>query len=769
MSAKLLRRVRVTGIVQGVGFRPFVYRLANSLELTGYVKNDPSGVLIEVEGGAGVLDEFMIQLRDSAPLLAAIDRVSVLHEEPSAGRYREFEIQRSTERAPSATLISPDTATCDACVAELFDPANRRHRYAFINCTDCGPRFTIIEGIPYDRPLTTMKVFPMCPACAAEYDDPRDRRFHAQPNACASCGPTLRLVDRSGHVLASGDAAMRSTVDLLRDGRILAIKGLGGYHLVVDPTNEAAVVRLREAKRRKAKPFALLAGSLAQVAAFAQVSPEEERLLAGFERPIVLLAKASSAPFSPLVAPGVAEYGVMLPSTPIQHLLLRDEFPALVATSGNVSEEPIAYRDDEALERLSGIADFFLIHDREIRTRVDDSIVRYVPRRGTVYAIRRARGFVPRPLTWRAPLPSVLALGAELKNTVCFTRGEALFPSHHIGDLENLATYESMLETIDHLQRILEVEPDHLACDLHPGFANTRYALAQQRLPVIQVQHHHAHLAACMFENQLEAPVIGVIFDGLGYGTDGRSWGGEFLVGDYAAVERAAHLRYFPLLGGDRAAREPFRVALAFLFEIFGAELDGMGLAVVDRRSAVERSVLARMFTQQFNAPLTSSMGRLFDAVSSLLGVREVVEYEGQAAIELEQILPRAGQALAPLPYAVEVRPGPWEIDVRPALRELALRVGKDPAPELSLRFHQTLVEIVVDVCQRIRARAGVGDVVLSGGVFLNQFLLVECAERLVSAGFRAFTHSRVPTNDGGISVGQAMVASYRVRGGADA
>ncbi len=691
---------------------------------------------------------------------------------------------------------------CEECLRELLDPADRRYRYPYVNCTNCGPRYSIVRGVPYDRAMTTMAVFPMCERCAREYHDVRDRRFHAQPTACWECGPRVAVVrageslpqtygrgvppthsagaagsggavnDRAGSGVGGSPDPIEATVELLREGAIVAVKGLGGYHLVVDARDEEAVARLRRRKRREEKPFAVMSPTLQAVRGYAHVGEREAELLRSPQRPIVLVRKrAEGRPLAAGIAPGNRSYGVVLAYTPVHHLLFQSGFDALVATSGNVSDEPIAFRDEDALERLAGIADAFLVGEREIYTRVDDSIVRCVEMGrpsacSETTPIRRARGYTPEPVRAPFELPPLLAVGPELKSTVCLTRGSELFLSHHIGDLKNEATKRSFEHAIEHMSKLLEVEPQVIAHDLHPGYLSTQYALEQERLPTVAVQHHHAHMAACMCEHGLNEPVVGVVFDGTGYGTDGNVWGGEFLVGDYAGFERAAHLAYFRLPGGDRAVEEPWRVAWSLLWEAYGESFAELDVPVVSGRDAEERRVLARMLRTGLRSPLSSSVGRLFDGVAALLGVRERCRYEAQAAIELEQLV-TPGAAGRPLPWELCDGEGwPWRIDPAPAVREL-VREARRPsttAAELSGRFHSTVVDIVAGTCEAIRARTGLERVVLSGGVFQNEVLLRGCHEVLERAGLRVYSHRLVPANDGGVALGQAAVAGWGAR-----
>lgn len=755
-------RVEVTGTVQGVGFRPFVYRLAQTHGLTGWVRNTPAGVTIEVQGGDDALAALLVGLERDAPPLAAVSSVA---SELVASNEQEscFEILASGDGEPR-TEVPPDGDVCDDCLRELFDPADRRYRYPFITCTNCGPRYSIITGIPYDRPLTTMAGFPLCVACRAEYDNPADRRFHAQPLACPECGPRLTLLDASGKAIAGDPLA--ETIRLLCQGAIVALKGVGGFHLAVDASSPSAVQTLRSRKRREDKPFALMFPDLQSVSSAAYSDPLEERLLAGPERPIVLLRKrdtgvgSRTSKVAPEVAPGSSYLGVMLPSTPLHHLILRDFGNPLVMTSGNRSGEPIAFRDEDALQALSGIADAFLCHDRSIRTRLDDSVIRVF--RGNPLFLRRSRGYAPRVVQLVQEQPALLAVGAELKGACCFTRGDQAFMSQHIGDMENLETVESLAATVEHLSRLLKIEPQAVAHDLHPDYLSTRFAM-QTGLPAVTVQHHHAHLASCMAENRLNGPVIGVIFDGTGYGTDGTIWGGEFLVGDYGGFRRAAHFRQVPLPGGDAAVREPYRMALSWCHAALGdAAFDRESIPLTDR-SEQERLLLRQMLERGLNSPMTSSCGRLFDAVSALLGLRGIVSYEGQAAIELEAVA-ESGRTSRGYPVGIAERMGFHEIDFAPLFIALLddIRDGAS-VPDMARSFHSALASASLDVCRRIRDAEGLGRVVLSGGVFQNRLLTEELWGLLTDADFQVYTHRLVPPNDGGLALGQAMIAARRV------
>jgi hydrogenase maturation protein HypF len=743
----------VAGIVQGVGFRPFVYALAVHHRLTGSVGNDTSGVFIEVQGGARRLAAFRDALTGQCPPLAVIDSVAV--EEIGTRAESGFVIVGSDATGARRTLIAPDTAPCDDCLRELSDPADRRHRYPFINCTNCGPRFTIVTDVPYDRPNTTMAGFPMCAACAREYHDPADRRFHAQPTCCPACGPALHLLTADGTPL-DGDPLTR-TAALLASGAIVAVKGLGGYHLAADAGDAAAVAALRDRKHREDKPFAVMVPSVEAARLLCHVDDAEAAALSGPDRPIVLLARRDDAPVATAVAPGNRRLGLMLPNTPLHHLLAAAASGPFTLTSGNVSDEPIAYTDDDALARLGTIADYFLIHDRPIHIRTDDSVVRVHAGRPSV--LRRSRGHAPAPL----PLPvaaarPLLACGAELKNTFCLARGPQAFVSHHIGDLENYETLRSFTTGIAHLGRLFDLVPEVVAHDLHPEYLSTKYAQDLPDVELVAVQHHHAHIAACLADNQETGPVIGVALDGLGYGPDGTLWGGEFLLADLAGYERRGFLDPVPMPGGTRAIKEPWRMAAAHLAHAYdGAPPDDLA---VRARNADRWPQITAIARAGVNAPRTSSAGRLFDAVAAIAGIRDTINYEGQAAIELEQ---RAdpGERGA-YPAALTTTP-PYRLRCADLIRAVAddVRTGV-PIETVSSRFHNGLATAVADMCDRLREDTAVSTVALSGGVFQNTLLLTALTTRLAARGFTVLTHHRVPTNDGGISLGQAAVAAAR-------
>ena len=758
-------RVRVEGIVQGVGFRPFVHALAGRLGLAGLVGNDAGGVFVEVEGAAETVERFLAALAAEAPPLAVIERVTATSLEPTGAA--GFAIAPSLAGGDRQTLVSPDTATCADCLRELADPADRRFRYPFINCTNCGPRFTIVRDVPYDRPATTMAAFEMCADCAREYGDPADRRFHAQPVCCPACGPSLALLDAGG--VAAGGDPLAGAAARLRDGAVVAVKGLGGYHLAADAASEPAVAALRARKHREDKPFAVMVADLASARRLCELGPAEEAMLTSPRRPIVLLRRRGPAGpgaadgVAASVAPGNRSLGVMLPYTPLHHLLLEAVGRPIVLTSGNVSDEPIAYQDPEALERLGGIADWFLVHDRPIHMRADDSVVRAFG--GRELPLRRSRGFAPQPLALPWPFPRhVLACGAELKHTFCLAKGGHAYLSHHIGDLENYETYRSFTEGVEHFRRLFAVEPEVVAHDLHPEYLSTKYALELDGVELEGVQHHHAHVAACLADNGEPGPVIGVAFDGLGFGADGTIWGGELLVADLESFRRVGHLELVPMPGGTAAIKEPWRMAAAWLDAAFEGRVPQRLNVVGRNRARWERVVaLARSGTA---SPATSSAGRLFDAVAAILGVRDTINYEGQAAVELEQLADPSETAA----YRVRIT-GP-DVDgglLRLGGTDLVRAVVSDvtagvAAPLVAARFHNGLAGATVAACQQLRDTTGLGTAALSGGVFQNMLLLERTVAALEQEGFRVLVHSRVPPNDGGISLGQAAVAAARDR-----
>lgn len=736
--------------------RPCVYRIARAMGVTGRVRNDAAGVTIDAFGTREALDAFVARLRAEPPPAATFERFEsrAIPAEAAA----EFVIVGSEGSLEKRVSIPPDLATCADCLAEVRDPADRRHRYPFTNCTNCGPRFTIARDVPYDRPATTMASFAMCAACRREYDDPLDRRFHAQPIACPECGPGVALVSADGAAVAKADP-IAAAARALRAGAIVAVKGLGGFHLACDAGSSAAVRRLRERKRREEKPFAVMVDDLAAAEALAELAPAERALLAAVERPIVLVRRRAGAPLAPEVAPDSPLVGLLLAYTPLHHLLLAEAARPLVMTSGNLSEEPIAYRNEEALARLRGIADLFLAHDREIETRADDSVARVIA--GRPVLLRRSRGWVPRPIALRGRLErSVLACGADLKNTFCIAHADEAVLGPHIGDLDNLETYASLESAVARMERFLSVRPAIVAHDLHPGYLSTRYARERASalgVKAVAVQHHHAHVAAAMAAHRLEGPVLGVAWDGTGYGPDGTAWGGELLVARFGGFERVATLRPVPLAGGERAIREPWRVALALLDDAFGGEppLGAIPLfrSIPDREIALVR----RMIASGLNAPLAHGAGRYFDAVGALALGRGVSRHEAQVAMALENAA--APGPSGAYPFAIDEARSPWELDLRPVVRAAAadLRAGRPPG-EIAAWFHDTMAEAVVELVRRASARVAKLPVVLAGGCFQNA-RLAEGVLGALTPAFEVYLHGEVPPGDGGIAVGQALVA----------
>ncbi len=762
------RRYRVCGVVQGVGFRPFVHRLARRFMTVGWVLNDSNGVLLEIQGRREALDGFAAALVEEPPPLSRITSVRPVPIDSPAERYDAFEIRTSVDLQDTDTIIPPDSHVCVDCLRELRDPENRRHRYPFINCTHCGPRYSIICNMPYDRSQSTMRAFTLCERCDAEYHDIEDRRYHAQPNACADCGPRLTLTDRVGAPIDTDDI-LRFAIARLREGAIFAMKSLGGFHLVADAANEAAVRELRRRKRRDAKPFAVMVADVEAADRIAVIGPEDRALLESPSRPIVLLRKRRGA-LPDAAAPRSPDFGIMLPSTPLHYLLFEDPaLQALVMTSGNISGHPIVYENDTALTQLGGIVDYFILHDRDIRTRVDDSVVRRTEADGggkpLVCFLRRSRGYAPYPIHLPEPVGQIVALGAELKTTVALSKGNQVFISQHIGDLKNDTTFRSHLDCSEHLQNLLTIEPEVLACDMHPAFRSTRAASERRDIRVVLVQHHHAHLASCMAENGLSGRVIGAIFDGTGYGLDGTIWGGEILVGGYRDFERAGRLRTMHLLGGDKAVKEPIRVAISLLVETFGEAVGDLGLPCLAGMDPTRLDVFLKMAQRRLHATPTTSMGRLFDGISALLGICAEIEYEAQAAIEMEALLERDFTPAPPFAFGIDEVDGCLEIDYRPLVRDLvvALQGPGVNVPLLSRRFHSTVVEILAEACGRLASSHGLDRVVLSGGVFMNEYLLVNAQRRLSALGLSPYCHRLVPPNDGGISLGQILIAHAQI------
>ncbi len=749
----IAKTITVNGIVQGVGFRPFIFQLADRLGLNGEVANTAAGVTIHIEGKSEQVDIFCREIADSHPSLACIIDLKVYDEEIKG--VSTFIITSSRPGSQRSTLVSPDMSICDDCLYELFDRKNRRFGYPFINCTNCGPRYTIIEDIPYDRSKTTMKQFTMCDQCRAEYEDPQNRRFHAQPNACALCGPYLELYDQRRHKIAPPDPVNKAA-EMLLAGCIVAIKGLGGFHLAVDATNDAAVSVLRHRKRREAKPMAVMALNTERISQFAHMTPEAEILLTSRQRPIVLLKKKKENNLCKSVAPLNGYFGVMLPYTPLHYLLLDQVDNPLVMTSGNISEDPIVIDNQEAFDHLSDIADYFLIHNRNIYLQTDDSIVQAIA--GKPRFIRRSRGYVPAPIFLRKPFPSVLACGAGLKNTVCLTKKEKAFVSQHIGSLDNLSTYEFFQMTIDHLKRILDIKPEVIACDMHPDYLSTRYAHEQKDLPLIQVQHHHAHIVSCLAENKEKGPVIGLAFDGTGYGTDGTIWGGEVLMCREDRFHRIGHLMPVPMPGGTVAIREPWRMGISYLYHTYGDKLKDLELPFLKKIDQRNMDVMVEMIQKNVNSPSTSSIGRLFDGVAAILGIRNTAFFEGQAPMELEM---RAQWPVsACYDYGWTLRDN-YRILIAPIIEAIVKDIRKGICTaEISGKFHLTMIRLFTRFCQVIRRECQLDTVALSGGSFQNSIFLSGLIKELNQCQLNVLTHHQVPCNDGGISLGQALVAA---------
>lgn len=753
------KAIDVTGIVQGVGFRPFVYRLAQECNLTGFIANTSSGVTIEVQGDAVFLDRFLERLPSELPPLAKI--TSLLPRDAELQSETAFRILSSRLDAPAKALISPDVAVCADCLREMMNPRDRRFRYAFINCTNCGPRFTIVRDIPYDRARTSMSAFQMCAACQAEYDDPANRRFHAQPNACWDCGPQLLFCSSDGVPLDVAEP-LREAIRLLEQDRIIAIKGLGGFHLACNARSESAVQLLRARKRRVEKPFAVMVRRLEAADRFCMLDDAARKLLVSIERPIVLLPRKPDSGLVEEIAPRNYFVGIFLPYTPLHHLLFAGaKFDALVMTSANLSEEPIAIGNAEAFRRLHGIADAYLVHNRDILRRCDDSVVRIAAGRSQM--LRRSRGFVPVPVPLEHESQPVLAVGGELKNTICIVRGNEAFLSQHVGDLENLESYGFFGEAVQHFQRILEVHPAVIAYDLHPDYFSTKWAVALEGVQLIGVQHHHAHIASCMAENHLDGKVIGIALDGTGYGTDGAVWGGEVLLADYKEFERAAHFEYVPLPGGAAAIHEPWRVALSYLVKHYVKDLNSLDLPFLRGIDERRRNVIQQMIDRQIHSPRTSSCGRLFDAVAALTGIRSTVNYEAQAAIELEMA---AHDSTDDGAYPFDLIPdgAHWQIGTFPLFQSLLgdLR-SQEPIADISRRFHAGLARLFVELAEKIREQSKLNRICLSGGCFNNVLLFRLLLDGLRSKSFDVYFHSEVPAGDGGISLGQALIAAHRL------
>jgi hydrogenase maturation protein HypF len=756
------RAIAIQGTVQGVGFRPYVFGLASSLDLGGFVRNGTGGVRIEVEGERSSLDQFVSRVIANPPPLALIERWSCSDRQPTGER--KFRIETSDVAQAGEIAVAPDAATCEDCLAELFDPSDRRYRYPFLNCTNCGPRLTIVRSVPYDRERTTMSGFAMCERCRAEYDNPADRRFHAQPNACPACGPNLTAVDANGNSLAEKDGALALFATTILNGGTGALKGIGGYHLVCDARSDAAVAELRRRKHRDDKPFAIMVRDINAARALCELEQAETALLTSPRRPISLLRKRNQSSLADAVAPGNPFLGIMLPYAPVHHLLLHDlQNIPLVMTSGNRSDEPIAYDEADALQRLAGIADVFLTHDRPIHVRCDDSVTRII--NGAESPIRRSRGYAPHPVPLPISCPApILAVGGQLKATFALGDRDRAILSHHMGDLDQFEAYQAFEQDVALYEQLFSLQPQYIAHDLHPDYATTQYAnqrVIAQGIQLVPIQHHHAHMASCMAEHGLNEPVIGVTFDGTGYGTDGAIWGGEILVGDYRQFRRAAHLRYVGMPGGERAIREPWRMALSHLHDA-GIELPSLS----QRLPADAARTVKRMLERKLNSPSTSSAGRLFDAVASLANVRDRVSFEGQAAVQLEWLATESSDD-GHYPYAVSAPlddGSPMLIDTRPLIREVAAEADRGvDRSVIARRFHNTLAAMIIEVCGQIRKQTGINTVVLSGGVFMNALLATQTERLLGESGFVAYRHQRVPPNDGGLSLGQLAVAAAQL------
>lgn len=756
---KIRERIIIKGIVQGVGFRPFIHKLVKNYNLSGWVLNSNQGVEIEVEGKEEELNSFVADVRGKLPPLARIEEIEV--NQLALVGYKGFSIKKSVAKEENSfVLVSPDISICKDCLQELFNHQNRRYHYPFINCTNCGPRFTIIKDIPYDRKKTTMRVFKMCPQCQKEYDNLEDRRYHAQPNACADCGPEVFLYQQK-RKLAIVDP-ITEAIRLLKDGQIGAIKGLGGFHLACDATNNKAVLKLRHLKNREAKPFALMSLNIEKINQYCEIGKEEKEWLEDRARPIVLLKKKKNSLISPFVAPNNDHLGAMLPYAPLHYLLLKDNFLALVMTSGNFRDEPIICNNREALEKLDKVADFFLLYNRDIFNRCDDSVIKIINNHSVFF--RRARGYVPHPIILDFKLKEVLALGGELKNTISFAKGRYVFLSQYLGDLKNIETLNTFQESIDNLGKIFKVNPQIIACDLHPDYLSTKYAVeieAKKGIKIVRVQHHHAHIVSCMAENNIKEKVIGVAYDGTGYGNDGNIWGGEFLLCDLKKYSRIGHLKYYALPGGDKAVVQPWRMTYSYLYSIYGKKAQDLKIDFNQRLDYNKLSIIEKMIDRKINSPLTSSCGRLFDAVSSLIGIRDEVSYEGQAAMEMESLC--ASEIEEVYGFNIYIENGEFIIDPERIFKEIISDLKKGVKKEIiAAKFHNTIADFTVNLCSKIRKNTNLNKVALSGGVFQNRYSTERIISLLEKDGFQVYIQRKVPPNDGGISLGQAVVAGFR-------
>jgi len=757
------KRIRYffSGIVQGVGFRPFIYRVAVKYSLTGFVQNTPEGVIAETEGTADALASFVADVQNKFPPLAHVTQIET--SEIAARHDNTFVIIPSVAQGQADVHITPDAATCPDCLKELSDSTNRRYRYPFTNCTNCGPRLTIINAIPYDRANTSMSCFSLCETCRAEYENPADRRFHAEPNACPVCGPRLKLFDAAGNPVKTDDP-VQTVINFLLSGHILAIKGLGGFHLSVDAGNDEAVKKLRSRKYREEKPLAIMARDINAARQIAEIGSEEEKLLTSPQRPIVLLKKIKSTLLSDLIAPDVPNLGIMLPYTPLHHLLLKDEFTALVMTSANQVDEPICIGNREALERLRGIADYFLVHNRDILVRCDDSIAIVADKRPRL--LRRARGHVPQPLQLKDSYPLILALGGQLKTAQCILKGNYAFVSPHIGDMETPQARDFFHESITLMKKITESDPNVIACDYHPAYYSTKAAQELHADKIIRVQHHHAHIVSCMAENRIEGKVIGLAMDGTGYGMDGNAWGGEFLIADETGFERFGHLQYIVLPGGEKAIHEPWRIAVSLLKMAYGSSWQAIAkrLDLISDNNQIE--LFDKIIDGKINSPLSSGLGRLFDGVAALLGARRQVSFEGQAAMGLEMLA--TGSSGEPYPFEIiSAKDEPRILDVTATVKAIvaAMEAGQS-SNKIAASFHQTIINAFASMADKMRKETGLVRVALSGGCFQNKILLEGTVDKLRNSGFDVYCHQQVPANDGGISLGQAVVAASMIQRG---
>jgi hydrogenase maturation protein HypF len=756
---KIRKNIIIKGIVQGVGFRPFIHKLVQNYNLSGWVLNSNQGVEMDIEGKTEELNNFINDIKKKLPPLARIEKIEV-NQLPLIG-YKGFSIKKSiVKEENSFVLVSPDISICEDCLQELFDPHNRRFRYPFINCTNCGPRFTIIKDIPYDRGKTTMNNFKMCSLCQSEYDNIEDRRYHAQPNACAECGPQVFLYQNK-RKLENIDP-IKEAIKLLKEGKIGAIKGLGGLHLACDATNNKAVARLRRLKNREAKPFALMSPDLEKIKQYCKLGKKEEEWLINRARPIVLLKKKEDSLISPLVAPRNNYLGVMLPYTPLHYLLLKDNFTALIMTSGNIADQPIIGDNQEALEKLNRIADFFLLYNRDISNRCDDSVLKII--NGDNVFFRRSRGYVPYPIILDFKLKEVLALGGELKNSISFSKENYVFLSQYLGDLKSVETLNFLKESIVSLKKMFRINPEIIACDLHPDYLSTQYAeeiKIKKGLKVVKVQHHHAHIVSCMVENNVKEKVIGVAYDGTGYGDDGNIWGGEFLLCDLKKYFRVGYLKYYPLPGGDKAIMEPWRMVYSYLYSIYGPKAKMLDIDFNHRMDYDKLSIIEKMIDKNINSPLTSSCGRLFDAASSLIGMRDEINYEGQAAMELESLC--VSGIKERYKFCIYKKGKEFIIDPQEIFIDLIedLKKGIDKKV-MAAKFHNTVAEFTLNLCGKIKENTGINKIALSGGVFQNKYLTEKVVSLLEDKGFKVYIQRKVPPNDGGISLGQAVIAGLR-------